>query len=170
MNYVKIDPVTDAEVAELIGKLRDRGLTVGTAESCTAGMIASRIADIPGSSDVLSGGIVSYSNDVKMKVLGVEEAVLRDFGAVSEQCAARMADGARRVLGCDIAVSVTGIAGPGGGTPDKPVGTVCFGISTADGTRAKTERFGEAGGRNGVRTLTVATALVMIEDEIKNRG
>lgn len=166
MNYVKIDPVTDAEVAELIGKLRDRGLTVGTAESCTAGMIASRIADIPGSSDVLSGGIVSYSNDVKMKVLGVEEAVLRDFGAVSEQCAARMADGARRVLGCDIAVSVTGIAGPGGGTPEKPVGTVCFGISSADGTETKTEHFDPTEGRGAIRAMTVATALGMVGETL----
>ena len=166
----KIKPWGDERVEGLLSALRERKLTVGTAESCTAGMISARIADIPGSSDVLLGGIVSYSNGVKMKLLGVREKTLREHGAVSELCAGEMAEGARRALGCDIAVSVTGIAGPGGGTPDKPVGTVCFGISTADGTRAKTERFGEAGGRNGVRTLTVATALGMIEDEIKNRG
>lgn len=161
---------SDRAVADLLAALRAKGLTVGTAESCTAGMISARIADIPGSSDVLLGGIVSYSNDVKRKLLGVREETLRLHGAVSEECASEMASGARRALGCDIAVSVTGIAGPGGGTPEKPVGTVCFGISTADGVRTKTERFGESGSRNGVRTLTVAAALGMIEDEIKNRG
>ena len=166
----KIKPWGDESVANLLSALRERKLTVGTAESCTAGMISARIADIPGSSDVLLGGIVSYSNGIKMKLLGVSEKTLREHGAVSEECAREMADGARGALGCDIAVSVTGIAGPGGGTPDKPVGTVCFGISTADGARTKTERFGEAGGRNAVRTLTVAAALGMIEDEIKNRG
>ena len=161
---------SDRAVADLLAALRAKGLTVGTAESCTAGMISARIADIPGSSDVLLGGIVSYSNDVKRKLLGVREETLRLHGAVSEECASEMASGARRALGRDIAVSVTGIAGPGGGTPEKPVGTVCFGISTADGVRTKTERFGESGSRNGVRTLTVAAALGMIEDEIKNRG
>ena len=161
---------SDRAVADLLAALRAKGLTVGTAESCTAGMISARIADIPGSSDVLLGGIVSYSNDVKRKLLGVREETLRLHGAVSEECASEMASGARRALGCDIAVSVTGVAGPGGGTPEKPVGTVCFGISTADGVRTKTERFGESGSRNGVRTLTVAAALGMIEDEIKNRG
>ena len=161
---------TDEKVAGLIDALREKKLTVGTAESCTAGMISARIADIPGSSDVLFGGIVSYSNDVKMKLLGVSGKTLREHGAVSEECAREMAEGARRALGCDIAVSVTGIAGPGGGTPEKPVGTVCFGISDAGGTLTKTERFGEAGGRNGVRSLTVATALQMIEDNVKNRG
>ena len=161
----EIKPWGDEKVAGLLSALREAKMTVGTAESCTAGMISARIADIPGSSDVLLGGIVSYSNGVKMKLLGVSEKTLRDHGAVSEECAGEMADGARRALGCDIAVSVTGIAGPGGGTPEKPVGTVCFGISTADGTRTKTERFGEAGGRNGVRTLTVATVHASTHDE-----
>ncbi|MBQ6262298.1 MAG: CinA family protein [Clostridia bacterium] len=166
----KIIPWNDERVADLLSALREMKLTVGTAESCTAGMISARIADIPGSSDVLTGGIVSYSNDVKMKLLGVSEKTLRERGAVSEECAGEMAEGARSALGCDIAVSVTGIAGPGGGTPDKPVGTVCFGISSSDGVLTKTERFGEAAGRAGIRTLTVAAALGMIEDKIKNRG
>ncbi len=165
----KIKPWGDESVANLLSALRERKLTVGTAESCTAGMISARIADIPGSSDVLVGGIVSYSNGIKMKLLGVSEETLRDHGAVSEQCAREMAEGARRALGCDIAVSVTGIAGPGGGTPEKPVGTVCFGISSKDGTRTKTERFDGSVGRNGVRFMTVAAALQMIEEKI-NRG
>ena len=166
MDHGKCAPVADHEVAALIASLRERGLTVGTAESCTAGMISARIADIPGSSDVLLGGIVSYSNGVKMKVLGVGEDILRDFGAVSEQCAAGMAEGARRVLGCDIAVSVTGIAGPGGGTAEKPVGTVCFGIASADGTKTKTEHFPSGAGRNAIRAMTVAAALRMIEGQL----
>ncbi|MBR3422983.1 MAG: CinA family protein [Clostridia bacterium] len=166
----KIKPWSDGQVADLLSALREKNLTVGTAESCTAGMISARIADIPGSSDVLAGGIVSYSNDVKMKLLGVSEKTLRDHGAVSEKCAREMADGARRALGCDIAVSVTGIAGPGGGTPEKPVGTVCFGVCSSDGTLTKTEWFGETAGRTRIRTLTVAAALRMIEDVIKSRG
>ena len=169
MGDIAVKKWSDGDVADLIGALRGKKLTVGTAESCTAGMISARIADIPGSSDVLLGGVVSYANEVKIKLLGVSEETLRDHGAVSEQCAREMAEGARRALGCDIAVSVTGIAGPGGGTPEKPVGTVCFGISSKDGTRTKTERFDGSVGRNGVRFMTVAAALQMIEEKI-NRG
>ena len=149
--------------------LRERGLTLGTAESCTAGMIASRVADLPGSSDILLGGIVSYANGVKTGVLGVDPAVIEKYGAVSEQCAAQMAEGARRVLGCDVAVSVTGIAGPGGGTAEKPVGTVCFGISDKNGTETKTVRFGERSGRDKIRRRTVAEALMYVAQRIADR-
>ncbi|MBQ7474526.1 MAG: CinA family protein [Clostridia bacterium] len=159
-------PVTDGEVAEFISLLADRGLTVGAAESCTAGMISSRIADIPGSSDVLAGGVVSYSNDVKRAVLGVREETLRNFGAVSEECAREMAEGALRVIGCSVAVSVTGIAGPGGGTAEKPVGTVCFGVADKDGTVTATRRFGEHSDRATVRRLTVAEALRLVTDRV----
>lgn len=149
--------------------LRERGLTLGTAESCTAGMIASRVADLPGSSDILLGGIVSYANGVKTGVLGVDPAVIENYGAVSEQCAAQMAEGACRVLGCDVAVSVTGIAGPGGGTAEKPVGTVCFGISDKNGTETKTVRFGERSGRDKIRRRTVAEALMYVAQRIADR-
>ena len=150
--------------------LRERGLAVGTAESCTAGMIASRIADLPGSSDILRGGIVSYANEVKTGVLGVDPEVIEKYGAVSEQCAAQMAEGARRVLGCDIAVSVTGIAGPGGGTDEKPVGTVCFGVSDKNGTETKTVRFGQNSDRGKIRRRTVAEALMYVAERIKKSG
>ena len=163
------DVSSEVLVRHTIDALRERGMTVGTAESCTAGMIASRIADIPGSSDVLVGGIVSYANSIKENVLGVRSDILRTYGAVSEECAAAMAMGARRRLGCDIAVSVTGIAGPGGGTPEKPVGTVCFGISDADGTETETVHFGAMSDRGRVRRMTTSYALMKILKRIQNR-
>ncbi|MBR3991405.1 MAG: competence/damage-inducible protein A [Clostridia bacterium] len=150
--------------------LRERGLTVGTAESCTAGMIASRIADLPGSSDILTGGIVSYANEVKTGVLGVDPEVIEKYGAVSEQCARQMAEGARRALGCDIAVSVTGIAGPGGGTPEKPMGTVCFGVSDKNGTETKTLHLGRNSDRGKIRRRTVAAALMYVAERINAEG
>lgn len=149
-------------VRRVIDMLRSRSMTIGTAESCTAGMISSKIADIPGSSDVLAGGIVSYSNIVKEKVLGVNSETLETVGAVSEKCASEMAQGARRIIGCDIAISVTGIAGPGGGSSEKPVGTVCFGISDANGTVTDTMYFGAGSDRGRVRRMTVSAALMKI--------
>ena len=157
-------------VARVSSLLRERGMTLGTAESCTAGMIASRIADLPGSSDVLEGGIVSYSNKVKTAVLGVDPGVLEQYGAVSEQCARQMAEGARRALGCDVAVSVTGIAGPGGGTPEKPVGTVCFGLCDKNGTETKTVHFNRNAARDEIRRRTVAAALMYVAERINAEG
>ncbi len=146
--------------------LRERRMTIGFAESCTAGMISAKIADIPGSSDVLLGGVVSYANTVKTGVLGVSEDTISKYGAVSEQCAHEMAEGARKLLNCSISVSVTGIAGPGGGTPTKPVGTVCFGVSDKDGTIADILHFGEEKNRTTIRRLTVAAALIKISERI----
>lgn len=165
--YIHAESTSDDEPSEvtvrrMLSLLRERNMTVGFAESCTAGMIASRVADIPGCSDVLLGGIVSYSNDIKMNVLGVSADTLENYGAVSEQCAAEMAHGARRTLGCDIALSVTGIAGPDGGSDEKPVGTVCFGISTVDGTYTDTMHFGALSDRGRVRRLTVTNAFLKI--------
>jgi len=112
--------------------LKARGLTVTTAESCTGGLIASRLTDISGSSAYLLGGIVAYSNGIKMKVLNVAEQTLIDHGAVSEATAREMAVGARTYIGTDYALSVTGIAGPGGGTAEKPVGLTYIGLAGPD--------------------------------------
>jgi nicotinamide-nucleotide amidase len=122
--------------AELVlALLRERGLTLATAESCTGGLVSVRLTDVPGSSDAFVGGIVAYSNDVKAEQLGVPEDVLREHGAVSAETAAAMARGARERLGADVAVSVTGVAGPDGGTEEKPVGLVFLHASGPMGER-----------------------------------
>lgn len=122
--------------ADLVRQFTEAGRTVSTAESCTGGLIAKLITDIPGSSAVLKGGCVSYTNEIKEKVLGVDPKTIETDTEVSLACAREMADGARRLFGTDVAVSTTGYAGPGGGTTENPVGTVYIGISTAAGTRA----------------------------------
>ena len=110
--------------------LQEKGLTAATAESCTGGLIGKRITEVPGSSEVYGFGVVTYANEAKMKLLGVKEETLKQFGAVSEQTAAEMAAGARALSGADIAISVTGIAGPGGGSTEKPVGLVYIGVDS----------------------------------------
>ena len=162
--YTETDNPFDAKnavVTTLIGELRRRGMTFATAESCTAGMIGSSVGDIPGASDVFVGGIISYANDVKERLLGVPHETLETVGAVSEECAAAMAEGARRQTGANIAVSVTGIAGPGGGTPKKPVGTVCFGVATEKGTHTETRHFNGKNDRAKIRRLTTANAMML---------
>ncbi|MCX6872021.1 MAG: competence/damage-inducible protein A [Verrucomicrobia bacterium] len=120
----------------VVGELTRRGQTLALAESCTGGHIAHRITNIPGASAVFLAGYVTYANAAKARTLGVREESLREFGAVSEAVAREMAEGARRVSGSDWALSVTGIAGPSGGTPDKPVGTVWMALAGPDGTEA----------------------------------
>ena len=110
--------------AQLGGLLRSKGLLMGTAESCTGGRIANMVTLVAGSSDYFVGGVVSYSNEVKHNVLGVSEDSLRLHGAVSREVVEQMAQGAIRTLGCDCSVATSGVAGPGGGSPEKPVGTV----------------------------------------------
>ena len=117
--------------------LKERKLWVATAESCTGGLIAHKLTNIPGSSEYFKGGIVAYSNEVKVKVLGVKEETLKKYGAVSEQTAKEMANGVKNLLGVDIAIATTGIAGPGGGTAAKPVGLVYAGIAAPEGVKAK---------------------------------
>lgn len=124
----------DTSMEETVGRLlTERGLKLALAESCTGGLIAHRLTNIPGSSAYLLADFVTYSNEAKTQILGVSEQTLARYGAVSEQCVAEMAAGARRVTGADIAVATSGIAGPGGGSEEKPVGTVCFAIA-AEGT------------------------------------
>jgi PncC family amidohydrolase len=113
--------------------LHVRGLKLSTAESCTGGLISHRITDVPGSSEYFSGGIVAYSYEAKASLLGVSWDTLNTKGAVSKETVLEMARGARNVLQADLAISVSGIAGPGGGTPEKPVGTTWIGLVTPDG-------------------------------------
>ncbi len=118
---------------EIVGRLlAKQGLTIAVAESCTGGFIAHRLTNVPGSSAYFMGGVVAYANEVKEGVLGVSGETLAAYGAVSEECAREMARGARRLLGTDVAISSTGIAGPTGGTPQKPVGVVYVALAAQD--------------------------------------
>jgi nicotinamide-nucleotide amidase len=145
-------------VEELVLDLcRERGLTLGTAESCTGGMVAERLTSIPGSSDVFIGAIVAYADEVKRRELGVAQAVLEQHGAVSAQTAAAMAAGAQERLGADVAVAVTGIAGPGGGSDEKPVGLVFLHAEGPGGPRSADFVF--PGDRSSIRRRATVTAL-----------
>jgi len=158
----------NATVLKLLQTLRIQGKTIAVAESCTAGMLASRIGDIPGASQVFLGGVVAYANQVKEQMLGVPHAILETHGAVSEPCAAKMAEGVRAITGADIAVAITGISGPTGGTPEKPVGTVCFGVADGQGTQTETVQFGHKSTRSKVRRLTVAKAMMLLIQRLEN--
>ena len=157
-------------VKEASEALRARGLTLSCAESCTGGLVAKLITDLAGSSDIFEGGVVSYSNDVKMKILGVSEETLALHGAVSEETALEMARGVAERLGSDIGVSTTGIAGPGGGSEEKPVGTVCFGIASKFGVRTFTKQFGKELSRDEVRRAAADFALSLVEEECERFG
>jgi nicotinamide-nucleotide amidase len=148
----------------LLDLCRMRKLTIATAESCTGGMVAAALTDIPGSSDVIDRGFVTYSNDAKRAMLGVETTTLATFGAVSKETATAMAIGALEKAGVDLAVSITGIAGPGGATPGKPVGLVHLAVAARDGRILHREcRFG-AIGRSAVRLRSVVEALRMLTE------
>lgn len=144
----------------LVAKLKERGLTCATAESCTGGSVGGAITAVPGSSAVFLGGVISYANEVKRDVLGVPQGILDTHGAVSPECAERMATGARNLLKTDLAVSLTGIAGPDGGSAEKPVGLVWFGLATKDGVRTEKKVF--AGDRAAVRAQAVDHALGLL--------
>ncbi len=145
--------------AELVRAFLETKQTFGTAESLTGGMIAASVAGVPGASAVLMGGVVSYDPRVKHELLGVTRQVIDTVGVVSEPCARQMAEGARRSLKVDVAVSATGIAGPGGGTEETPVGTVFIGVSSKSGTRVDECHF--TGDRQSVREQAAAHALRM---------
>jgi nicotinamide-nucleotide amidase len=151
----------ERSTAELVlDLLRARGLTVGTAESCTGGLVAGRLTDVPGSSDVVRGGIVAYANEVKEGELGVPAALLAEHGAVSAEVASAMAHGARTALGADVAVAVTGIAGPGGGSPEKPVGLVFLHAVGPVGELAR--RLDFPGDRETIRLRATVAALHLV--------
>ena len=151
--------------AALVRSAIDAGVTLATAESCTGGMVASAITEIAGSSAAFQGGVVVYGNNAKRDLLGVGDDLLDTVGAVSEEVARKMAEGARSRLGADIAVSVTGIAGPGGGSPEKPVGLVWFAIATENHTYAEKRLFPPTS-REAVRLRATATALDLLRLEV----
>ena len=157
-----------ADIAgELVRVLKERGLKITFAESCTGGLLSSGIVSVPGASEVFYGSIVSYDNSIKESCLGVSRDILESVGAVSDECARQMAFGVRKVMKSDIAVSATGIAGPGGGSEEKPVGTVFLGFSSREKTIG-IRTFSE-GDRQQIRDLTClkayALVLYMLENE-----
>lgn len=146
----------------IVRLLKERDLTLTTAESCTGGLIAARITDVPGASEVFKQGLVTYSNRAKRKLLDVKKSTLKEYGAVSDKTAKEMAKNGAFITGADICISVTGLAGPDGGTPEKPVGLVYIGCSYQNATVVKEFRF--KGERRKVRELAVANALTMLRE------
>ena len=151
---------------KVIARLTELKLTIATAESCTGGLIAGALTDVPGSSAVFFGGFVTYDNAAKTSMIRVPERMIRDHGAVSAQVARAMADGARNTARTDIAVSSTGVAGPGGGTEKKPVGLVYIAAARAPGDIiVKEHRFGDIG-RDAVRMATLREALNLLRERL----
>ncbi len=149
---------------------RARGLKVATAESCTGGLVAGALTEIAGSSDVVDRGFVTYSNEAKQQMLGVPADTLRMHGAVSQETAEAMARGALGKGGADVVVAITGIAGPGGGSADKPVGLVHFAAASRNGALTHAEmRYGDIG-RSEVRRKSVLQALAMLKEMAEKRG
>ena len=161
-----LDSALSAQVHVLGDALRSKGWTVSSAESCTGGGVAFAFTSVAGSSDWFNQSWVTYSNDAKRSVLGVTEQTLKEYGAVSKQTVKEMAEGVRRNSGAQLVVTVSGIAGPGGGSADKPVGLVWFGLAQAGKpTRTVSRTFGDVG-RERVRALTVEQALKLLIDAL----
>jgi len=156
-------PQTHQQLAErVLAEARKRGLKIATAESCTGGMVSAALTDIAGSSDVFERGFVTYSNDAKQEMLGVAAATIATHGAVSTQTARAMAEGAIHNSRADIAVAITGVAGPGGGSAEKPVGLVCFAIARkGQATLERRQQFID-GGRSAIRLDATRMALDML--------
>ncbi|MGB9775721.1 MAG: nicotinamide-nucleotide amidohydrolase family protein [Anaerolineae bacterium] len=151
------DPLPEAVIGHL---LRERGLTLGAAESCTGGLLSHRITNVPGSSDYYLGSVTAYANTVKERLLGVPREILETRGAVSRETALAMARGARRLLGADLALAATGIAGPGGGTPQKPVGLTYLALSAPDGEWVEEHRW--TGDRSANKAASASAALALL--------
>jgi nicotinamide-nucleotide amidase len=157
----------EARATALLQACRARGWMVATAESCTGGLVAALLTEIPGSSDVVERGFVTYSNEAKSEMLEVPAVVIAGHGAVSEPVARAMAEGALAHSRADVAVSITGVAGPGGGSAEKPVGLVHFGLATRDRpTRHLERRYGDLG-RTQVRARAVEDALALLEGALR---
>ena len=152
---------------QIVGLLQEKKLTLATAESCTGGMFASRIIDVPGVSEVFKAGFVTYANEAKQNLIGVKEETLAQFGAVSEQTAKEMVLGAIKAGKADMAVATTGIAGPGGGTKEKPVGLVYIACGSADGIVVERCLFN--GSRKEIRQASVEHALGLLFKEIMKK-
>ncbi|MBR6812059.1 MAG: competence/damage-inducible protein A [Oscillospiraceae bacterium] len=148
--------------AEAVRLLKEKKLTLSAAESCTGGLLSKRVTDISGSSEVFFGGAVTYSNEMKERFLGVKHETLEEFGAVSEPVARQMAEGIKSTSGADIGLGITGIAGPGGGSVEKPVGLVYVALASKDGTWCRKLNMGSYGGRDMVRTRSASSALDMV--------
>ena len=157
--------VIKTEIARLsvdvVGLLRSKGYSFATAESCTGGAVASAITGVPGCSDVMLGGVVAYHNDIKQRVLGVSEETLRKYGAVSESVVREMVSGVADRFGADCAVATSGVAGPGGGTPEKPVGTVWVAVKVGDKVVARMLSLGDNGREENIMR-TVLEVLQML--------
>jgi nicotinamide-nucleotide amidase len=159
----------DISLAEVVGKtLADAGETVAVAESCTGGLLGGEFTSVSGSSAYFAGGVIAYSNEIKEKILGVEHQILIEHGAVSRETAEQMAQNVRSKFNVDYGISITGIAGPTGGTPDKPVGTVWIAVSSKEGNIAKKFNFGAD--RNVNRQRSVGAALNLLLQTIKTTG
>lgn len=156
----------DALSRLLLGEARERSLTIATAESCTGGLVSAALTAIDGASDVFERGYVTYSNTAKEQLLGVPGDMIADFGAVSEAVARAMAEGALAASGASLAVSITGIAGPGGGAPMKPVGTVHFAAARLGGLTTHRAALFEGMDRDGVRLAATAMALEILRGRL----
>ena len=157
---------TDEIENVVIKLLKEKNLMLGVAESCTGGQVAATLTKVPGVSDVFAGGVVAYSNEVKHIALGVSPDTLAEFGAVSEPTVCEMAEGVRVMLGTDVGIATSGVAGPGGGTPDKPVGTIWIACATDHGTVAKHLKLGQYREQN--ITLTTNYVLNLLREQIKD--
>jgi nicotinamide-nucleotide amidase len=164
---MKMPQAIAATAKKAIEGLKHGKLSVATAESCTGGLVAGALTSVSGSSDVVYGGFVTYANTAKTAMIGVPARLIRDYGAVSAQVARAMADGARSKAGVDLAVSVTGVAGPSGGSEKKPVGLVYLACANHDGTKVVEKRLGDLG-RDGVREAAVLAALELLVDVVAN--
>ena len=160
---MKMPPDIGKLAHEVIAALTANGLTIVTAESCTGGLVAGALTSVPGSSEVVYGGFVTYANEAKIAMIGVPFGLLHEFGAVSKEVATAMAEGALHGAGVHIAVSITGIAGPDGGSKDKPVGLVHFAVATEEETRHLKKSFDPNWSRDQIRHASVVEALKLVK-------
>ncbi len=157
--------MTDAPLEARIGdRLKTLKLTLAVAESCTGGMLGARLTSVPGSTAYFRGGVIAYANEVKIRLLNVAADVLAEHGAVNEAVAQSMAEGVRIALNADVGIGITGVAGPDGGTPDKPVGRVCIGL--ADRQRSEARAYNFPGDRTAVRRAACQAALEQLADRL----